>query len=110
MLDVASAIRQLRNNRAPGEDGIPAEVYKTCLEPLFPWLHRMITKAWLCEAVPYNWNEAVLLPLFKKKDKRICSNYRGISLIDVAAKGFGVILLKRFQSERDEPTLPTKVA
>ncbi len=35
----------------------------------------------------------VLLPLFKKGDKRICSNYRGISLIDVAAKVFGVIPL-----------------
>ncbi len=84
--EVCTAIRQLRNNRAPGEDGIPAEVYKTCLDSLGPWLHRVITKAWLCEAVPYNLSEAVLLPLFKKGDKRICSNYRGISLINVAAK------------------------
>ncbi len=32
--EVCTAIRQLRNNKAPGEDGIPAEVYKTCLESL----------------------------------------------------------------------------
>ncbi len=51
-------------------------------------------------------SEAVLLPLFKKGDERICSNYRGISWIDVAAKVFGVILLKRFQSERDQRTRP----
>ncbi len=92
--EVCTTIRQLRNNRAPGEDGIPAVVYKTCLESMGPWLHRVITKVWLCEAVPNNWSEAVLLPLFKKGDKRICSNYRGISLINVAAKVFGVILLK----------------
>ncbi len=42
--EVCTAIRQLRNNRAPGEDGIPAEVYKTCLDSLGPWLHRVITK------------------------------------------------------------------
>ncbi len=36
-------IRQLRNNRAPGEDGIPVEVYKTCLDSLGPCLHGMIT-------------------------------------------------------------------
>ncbi len=54
----------------------------------------MITKVWLCEAVPNNWSEAVLLPLFGKGDKRICSNYRGISLKGVVAKVFGVILLK----------------
>ncbi len=34
---------------------------------------------------PNNWSEAAILPLFKKGDKRICPNYRGISLIDVAA-------------------------
>ncbi len=33
---VCTAIRQLRNNRAPAEDGIPAEVYKTFLESLGP--------------------------------------------------------------------------
>ncbi len=80
----------------PGEDGIPAEVYKTCLDSLGPWLHRVITNVWLCEAVPNDWNEAVLFPLFKKGDKRICSNYRGISLIDIAAKVFDVIILKIF--------------
>ncbi len=104
--EVCTAVRQLRNNRAPGEDGVPAEVYKTCLDSLGPWQHRVITKVWFCETVPNNWSEAVLLPLFKKKDKRICSNYRGISLIDVAAKVFGVILLKRFQSERDQCARP----
>ncbi len=68
----------------------------------------MITKVWLCEAVPNNWSEAVLLPLFKKGDKRICSNYRGISLIDAAAKVYGIILVKRFQFERDQRTRPNQ--
>ncbi len=51
-----------------------------------PWLHRVITEVWLCEAVTNKWSEAVLLPLFKKGDNRICSNYKGINLIDVAVK------------------------
>ncbi len=56
----------------------------------------------------WNWSEAVLLPLFKKGDKRICSIYRGISLIDAAAKIFGIILFKSFQSERDQRTRPNQ--
>ncbi len=72
--EVCNAVRQLRNNRATGEDGIPAEVFKTCLDSLGPWLHRVITKLCLCEAAPNNWIEAVLLPQFKKADKRICPN------------------------------------
>ncbi len=80
--EVCTAIRQLRNNRAPGEGGIPAEVYNTCLDCLGPWLHRVITKIWLCETVPNNWSEAVLLPLFKKGDKQICSNYRELDHVN----------------------------
>ncbi len=41
------------------------------------------------ETVANNWSEA-------------CSAYKGISLIDVVSKVFGVILFKRFQSERDQ--------
>ncbi len=52
--EVCTTIRQLRNNRAPGEDGIPVVVNKMCLESLGPWLHRVITKVWLSEAVPNN--------------------------------------------------------
>ncbi len=65
--EVYTAIRQLRNKRAPGEDGIPTEVYKMCLESLGPWLHRVITKVWLCEVVPNNWSE-VSFSLFSRRD------------------------------------------
>nr|VZH91243.1 unnamed protein product [Spirometra erinaceieuropaei] len=34
--EVADAIRKLRNNKAPGEDGIPAEVFKSCVDTLAP--------------------------------------------------------------------------
>nr|VZI44149.1 unnamed protein product [Spirometra erinaceieuropaei] len=30
--EVADAIRKLRNNKAPGEDGIPAEIFKSCVD------------------------------------------------------------------------------
>ncbi len=60
----------------------------------------------MCEAGRHNWSEAVLLPLFKKEDTQIYSYYRGLGLIDVAVKVFGVILLKRFQSEKEQYNRP----
>nr|VZI50464.1 unnamed protein product [Spirometra erinaceieuropaei] len=30
--EVADVIRKLRNNKAPGEDGIPAEIFKSCVD------------------------------------------------------------------------------
>nr|VZI51459.1 unnamed protein product [Spirometra erinaceieuropaei] len=37
--EVADAIRKLRNNKAPGEDGIPAEIFNSCVDTLAPRLH-----------------------------------------------------------------------
>ncbi|BHF81689.1 hypothetical protein SprV_0802482200 [Sparganum proliferum] len=43
--EVADAIRNLHNNKAPGEDGIPAEIFKSCVDTLAPWLHEVIERA-----------------------------------------------------------------
>ncbi len=76
MDEVCAAIRQLRSDRARGEDGIPADIYKTCLGSLSPWLHHVISKVWSNETAPGNCNEVVLLSPLMKGDKHICSNIR----------------------------------
>ncbi|CAI9717498.1 Hypothetical predicted protein [Octopus vulgaris] len=67
-----------------------------------------MTRVWDTETLSQDWSDAALVPFFKKGDKRCCSNYRGISLIDVSAKIFASILLRRFQSERDSRTRPNQ--
>nr|VZI18646.1 unnamed protein product [Spirometra erinaceieuropaei] len=91
--EVADAIRKLRKNKAPGEDGIPAEIFKSCVDTLAPWLHEVMERAWRDEVVPDDWGLGILVPILKKGDKTRCENYRGISLIDVAAKIFAIVLL-----------------
>ncbi|BHF84571.1 hypothetical protein SprV_0902772200 [Sparganum proliferum] len=98
----------LRNNKAPGEDGIPAEIFKSCVDTLAPWLHEVIERAWRDELVPDDWGLGILVPILKKGDKMRCENYRGISLIDVAAKIFAIVLLRRFQAVRDSRTRPNQ--
>nr|VZI39179.1 unnamed protein product [Spirometra erinaceieuropaei] len=106
--EVADAIRKLRNNKAHGEDGIPAEIFKSCVDTLAPWLHEVIERAWRDEVVPDDWGLGILVPILKKGDKTRCENYRGISLIDVAAKIFAIVLLRRFQAVRDSRTRPNQ--
>ncbi|CAE1309458.1 unnamed protein product [Acanthosepion pharaonis] len=106
--EILSALRQLRNNKAPGEDVIPVKVYKALPYIFASWLHRVFNAVWTTETVPDDWRHAVLLPFFKKGDRMVCSNYRGISLLNVAAKTFAVLLLKRFQTARDARTRPTQ--
>ncbi len=71
---------------------------------------RVITKVGLSEAVQNTWSGAVLLPLFKKGGMRACSNYRGISLIVVAARVFGVIIFKYSNSRGTSALAQIKVA
>ncbi len=52
--EVCTAIRQLRNKRAPREDGIPVEIYKTCLDSLVSWLHRVFSRVRSSKTVPSN--------------------------------------------------------
>ncbi|BHF57408.1 hypothetical protein SprV_0100034900 [Sparganum proliferum] len=106
--EVVDAIRKLRNKKAPGEDGIPTEAFKSCVDTLAPWLHEMIKRAWRYEVIPDDWGLGILVPIFKKGDKTRCEKYRCISLIDVAAKISSIVLLRRFQAVRDSRTRPNQ--
>ena len=106
--EVHDILRLLRNNKAPGEDGIPTEVYKAMPDVFALWVYRVFNAVWLSESYPADWSEAILLPFFKKGDRKLCSNYREISLIDVVAKAFTVLILRRFQSVRDLRTCPSQ--
>ncbi|VDL89965.1 unnamed protein product [Schistocephalus solidus] len=88
--EVTDVIIRLRNKKAPEENGIPSEIYKYCVDTLAPWLHEKIVQAWRDEVVPNDWGSGILVPVHKG-DKPRCENYRGMSLIDVAAKIFAIL-------------------
>ena len=50
--------------------------------------------------IKYN-NKAIISPIYKKKDKMDCSNYRGISLLSLAGKVFCSILHRRMQTHTE---------
>nr|VZI39074.1 unnamed protein product [Spirometra erinaceieuropaei] len=80
--EVADAIRKLRNNKAPTEDCIFAEIFKSCVKILTPWLHEVIERAWTDEVDPDDWGLDILVPILRKGDKTRCENYRDINLIE----------------------------
>ncbi|KAK3564781.1 hypothetical protein QTP86_026411, partial [Hemibagrus guttatus] len=53
-------------------------------------------KTWVWEEfVPLDWATGVVVPLFKKGDRRVCSNYRGITLLSLPGKVYSRILERR---------------
>ncbi|VDP85494.1 unnamed protein product [Echinostoma caproni] len=90
---------QKMQRKAPGEDGIPPELFKACLptliDPLTSLFHTILERA----GFQKDWTASILVPVPKKGDISRCENYKGISLIDIAAKLFAVILLGHFAVE-----------
>ena len=83
---MARAIGGLKDGKAPGGDGIPAEIWKHGGDNLFSRLHQLITNAWEVGSVPQAWKNASIVTIYKKFDRIDCGNYRGISLLPLQAR------------------------
>jgi len=40
--EIRTVIRELRNNKAPGEDDLPPELFKDCPDVLSHWMQRIL--------------------------------------------------------------------
>ena len=99
--EIRTAIKQLRNGKATGPDGIPAEALKADLETSVEMLHPLFMKIWEEEQVPSEWKEGYLIKIPKKGDLSNCSNYRGITLLSIPGKVFNRVLLNRMKKAVD---------
>lgn len=83
--EIKKALKRLKNNKAPDEDNLPAELFKHGGEKLAAKL-QLAQKVWHTEEMPKEWKNIVIYPIHKKDDKLECHNYRGISLLSTAYK------------------------
>ncbi len=104
--EIEAVIRGLKNGKAAGEDCLPPELFKFSPETSCLWLHRVTAGIWESEVIPADWRWAILVPFLEEGDNRLCAKYRGISVLDIMAKVFISVLLRRFQSVRDQRTCP----
>ena len=57
-------------------------------------IYDMLIKIWNSEQIPEEWTEGIC-PIYKKGDRRECSNYRPITLLNVVYKIFAILLHNR---------------
>ncbi|ROT60751.1 hypothetical protein C7M84_021675 [Penaeus vannamei] len=94
--ELSKALDSLSAGKAPGNDGIPAEVLKCCKETLINELHEILCLCWREGEVPQDMRDANIITLYKNKGERSdCNNYRGISLLSITGKAR--VVLKRLQ-------------
>ena len=100
--EIATAINALRAGKAAGEDGLAPELYRNGGATLLDRLATLLRTIWEKECIPSAWRMAVIIPVFKKGDKTVCSNYRGISLLNIALKILEAVILRRLCPKYDE--------
>ncbi|KAK3561554.1 hypothetical protein QTP86_008774 [Hemibagrus guttatus] len=88
-------VQQLLGGKAPGVDEIRPEYLKSLDDVGLSWLTRLCNIAWRSGIVPLDWATGVVVPLFKKGDQRVCSNYRGITLLSLPGKVYSRVLERR---------------
>ncbi|CAF4573636.1 unnamed protein product [Rotaria socialis] len=97
----------MKSRKAPGSDEVTADILKGGAgEPVIKWLHEMFTNMWENERVVKAWGSATRIRLYKNKgNKKLCDNYRDISLLSVTSKIFSRIILNRIQNPINEQLL-----
>ncbi|WP_346303773.1 reverse transcriptase family protein [Pantoea sp. Morm] len=94
--DIADIISKLKNYKAAGSDSITAELFKAAGPVLVSEMYELVFHIWQEEKIPCKWKESLVIPIYKRKgDPTECSNYRGISLLNVAYKIFAIALYNR---------------
>lgn len=61
--ELLEALAHAQNSRAPGADGLPAEVYKHYASQLIPILLKVYNRAFITGSLPTSMNEAIIVVL-----------------------------------------------
>jgi hypothetical protein len=100
--EIVAAIAHLQNNKAPGDDNIFPEELKFGGDVLVTAFEKLFHLIWEQESIPSSWENAILLPFFKKGAPNVCYNYRGISLLSCALKVLESVILARLRADREK--------
>ena len=100
--ELSEAIREISSGKAPGLNGIPAEIFKCGVSKLLDTLHQLLCKCWELGSVPQDMRDSSINNLYKNKGDRSDRNYyRGISLLCIAGKLFARVALHRLRKLAD---------
>lgn len=94
------AIKSMKNGRAAGPEGIPAELLKNGTEKLNSFLvelfNRLLNNG---DPIPTIWKEGWITPIHKKGKRDECSNYRCISVTSTLSRVYGKLLRNIIEAE-----------
>lgn len=107
--ELKQAIKYAKNNKSPGEDRLPYELYKHLHKNAIKTLLQFCNDVWSCGILPNEWNHAIILPLLKPtKDPTSPASYRPISLTPTLCKIMEKMVTNRLQWYLEKNNIITK--
>ncbi|KAK3547897.1 hypothetical protein QTP70_000353 [Hemibagrus guttatus] len=88
--EVTEVVQKLLGGKAPGVDKIRPEYFKSLDVVGLSWLTCLCNIAWRSGTVLLDWATGVVVPLFKKGDRRVCS-----TLLSLPGKVYSRVLERR---------------
>ena len=95
LTEVVAVIRVLKSGKVAGEDKIRPEMLKTLNREGVRWLKRVYQMAWKLGKTPKDWQKGVIIPIYKKGNRKKCTNYQGISLLSLSGKAYAKCLKRK---------------
>ena len=94
MDELKTVLNKVKPSKAFGPDNIPAIIWKD--EHFYELLLKLCNFcAFEHKRCPSSWRKSHIIPVPKKGDLSLVTNYRGISLIPIAAKIYNKLILNR---------------
>ena len=102
---ILKEIDKLKKFKSPGPDGIFPRVIKECKDIVADPLVQVFRNSIDAGIVPTQWREANVVPIFKKGNRALTSNYRPVSLTSVIGKLLESIMAKNIREHLDRHNL-----
>ena len=81
--ELTTAITGIKSGKAAGEDEIRTKMLKALTGEGILWLTSVCQVAWKFGKTPRDWQTGMIIPIFKKGDRKQCTNHGEISLLSL---------------------------
>jgi hypothetical protein len=95
--ELEAALKLTKDGKSSGEDNINSELYKHAPKEFKQRLLKFLNNIYSKSTTPNERRNAIVIPIFKKGDKRDPKNYRGSSILNTFYKIYSKILNKKLQ-------------
>jgi len=90
--EIINVSESLKLGKAPGVDCLPNDYWKALTNSSLEVTQLLFNKILEIGKIPHTWCQAVISPIYKKRDKTKPINYRPISILPTILKFFTIIL------------------